>query len=218
MLEFINHIDILSLLLCFNQLLLDSINLWFDFNLFYHFKHFGNSHLFSKVQQKMQDELELLKERQSDVDDENDKLQAILEVKDNLLKAQADQIAALRSVLEKQMNPPSESEKENDLTADHIEPAIQISLNSTGTEAVSEDMPTFFEEIQQLIVSMLHKVDRSARALEAAQWSKQKTSLVVSPRNLNTPSTSTEDISIKYIITFNFVANLFGLFSTLAMI
>lgn len=166
----------------------------------------------------MQDELELLKERQSDVDDENDKLQTILKVKDNLLKAQADQIAALRSELEKQMNPPSESEKENDLTADHIEPAIQISLNSTGTEAVSEDMPTFFEEIQQLIVSMLHKVDRSARALEAAQWSKQKTSLVVSPRNLNTPSTSTEDISIKYIITFIFVANLFGLFSTLAMI
>jgi len=135
------------------------------------------------------------------VDDDNDKLQTLLDVKENLLKAQADQITALRLELEKQMNPPSESEKENDITVDHLEPPIQISLNSSCTVAPSEDMPTFFEELQQLIICMLHKVDRSARALEAAQWSKQKTTLVVSPRNLHTPSTSTEDISIRYTLS-----------------
>ena len=158
--------------------------------------------MFLKVVQKIEHELQLLKERQSDVDDANDKLQAVLEMKENILKAQTDQIAALHSELEKQMSPQSESEKENDTTVDHNEPAIEISLNSSCAGAPSEDMPTFFEELQQLIVCMLHKVDRSARALEAAQWSKQKTSLVVSPRNLHTPSTSTEDISIKYTITF----------------
>ena len=149
----------------------------------------------------MEKQFNLLKVHQSEVYDENVDLQTVLEVKDQLLKAQADQIAALQIELEKQLDQSdvvhSESEK-SDLVVDRNELVVQTSLNSSIV-GPSIDAPTLFEELQQLIVRLLHKVDRSTRALEAAQWSKQKTAVMISPRSLNTPSTSTEDISIKYI-------------------
>jgi len=152
------------------------------------------------VLHNMEKQFNLLKVHQSEVYDENVDLQTVLEVKDQLLKAQADQIAALQIELEKQLDQSdvvhSESEK-SDLVVDRNELVVQTSLNSSIV-GPSIDAPTLFEELQQLIVRLLHKVDRSTRALEAAQWSKQKTAVMISPRSLNTPSTSTEDISIKF--------------------
>lgn len=142
----------------------------------------------------------MLRRNQSEINEDNNGLQAVLEVKDKLLKAQSEQIAALQEELENHLFAHSETERDSDAPESRknnstLQDVVDVSL-PVGTS----EMPTLFDELQQLIVRLLHKVENSTRALEAAQTTAQvrKHGNLLSPRNFVTPSTSTEDISIKY--------------------
>lgn len=135
------------------------------------------------------------------MDEENTSLQTILDVKDKLLKAQSEQIAALQNELENQLYAPSETERESDAPASRKHDSTLQDVADSSLPATAAEMPSLFDELQQLIVRLLHKVDNSTRALEAAQATPQKkiTNNLLSPRSqVISPSTSTEDISIKY--------------------
>lgn len=157
------------------------------------------------AQQKMEQELQMLRISQADLEDENGGLHALLEVKEKLLKAQAEQITALHNELEHQLYAQSESERENELPAierrrEPLLANINEAAESTQSTTVTE-VPSLFAEVQHLIVKLLRKVESSTRALETAQLSpkkRQAPSLLQSPRSAMTPSTSTEDVSIKY--------------------
>lgn len=156
------------------------------------------------AQHKMEQELHMLRISQADLEDENGGLHALLEVKEKLLKAQAEQITALHNELEHQLYAQSESERENELSIERSGEPVPGKLRNvaetTQLTTVTE-LPSLFDEVQHLIVKLLHKVDRSTRALETAQLSpkkRQTPSSLQSPRSAMTPSTSTEDVSIKY--------------------
>ncbi len=153
----------------------------------------------------MEQQLQILRLNQSDLKDENCSLQSVLDVKDKLLKAQAEQIAALEHELENLLYSQSESERESEA---HCQEKIRHSTQRQedgyrGTSRARDDeVPSLFDELQQLIVRLIHKVDSNTRALESAQFTKNQkvttnNNLLLSPRNFVTPSTSTEDISIK---------------------
>jgi hypothetical protein len=136
---------------------------------------------------------------QADMDEENSSMQTVLDVKDKLLKAQSEQIAALQNELENQLYAHSETERESDVPASHKADSTLQDVIDTSLPVIAGEMPTLFDELQQLIFRLLHKVDSSTRALEAAQATKPKrtNNNLLSPRSHITPSTSTEDISIK---------------------
>lgn len=155
----------------------------------------------------------MLRISQSDLVEENSSLQAILEVKDKLLKAQAEQITALQTELENHVFGQSESERENESHSAENHRNSSAKRRETDDNSFTkkhiEDVPSLFQELQKVIVSLLHKVDNSTRALEAAQWTKQpktttNNNLLLSPRSFVTPCTSTEDISVRYSSTFLF--------------
>ena len=134
------------------------------------------------------------------MEEENSSLQTVLDVKDKLLKAQSEQITALQNELENQLYAQSETERESDAPASHkADSTLQDVAEETSLPVIVGEMPTLFDELQQLIFRLLHKVDNSTRALEAAQTTKPKrtNNNLLSPRSHITPSTSTEDISIK---------------------
>ena len=133
------------------------------------------------------------------MDEENNNLQAILDVKDKLLKAQSEQIAALQNELENQLYAQSESEKESEGPNCSKNNSTLRDVADTSLPVVGAEMPSLFDELQQMIVGLLRKVDRSTKTLEAAQATAQKkvNSNFLSPRSHITPATSTEDISIK---------------------
>ncbi len=133
------------------------------------------------------------------MDEENSSLQTVLDVKDQLLKAQSEQITALQNELENHMYAQSETERESDVPASHQADSTLQDVVDTSLPVTAVEMPSLFHELQQLIFRLLHKVDNSTRALEAAQATKQKrtNNNLLSPRPHITPSTSTEDISIK---------------------
>jgi hypothetical protein len=150
----------------------------------------------------MEQQIHVLRMNQADLAEENSSLQTVLDVKDKLLKAQAEQIAALQNELENHLYSQSESERESE----NVPPAEKLhdgTLRNVANHSLSgttADVPTLFNELQQMIVRLLHKVDSNTRFLEAAQLTKQQkiSNHLLSPRNFVTPSTSTEDISIKY--------------------
>lgn len=133
------------------------------------------------------------------MDEENSSLQTVLDVKDKLLKAQSEQIAALQNELENHLYAQSETERESEAPPSVKHDSTLQDVVETSLEASPAEMPTLFDELQQLICRLLHKVENSTRALEAAQTAKRKktTNNLLSPRTQITPSTSTEDISIK---------------------
>ena len=138
---------------------------------------------------------------QADMDEENNSLQSVLDVKDKLLKAQSEQIAALQNELENHLYAQSETERESDVLGNRKHDSTLQDVVDTSLPVTAAEMPTLFDELQQVIVRLLNKVDNSTRALEAAQATSQKkaSSNLLSPRSHITPSTSTEDISIKYV-------------------
>ena len=141
------------------------------------------------------------------MNEDNSNLQAVLEVKDKLLKAQSGQIAALQEELENHIYATSETDRGSDAPGSrNHNSTLQDVADISVPVIVTSEMPTLFDELQQLIVRLLHKVDNSTRALEAAQMTTQTrtNSSLLSPRNLVTPSTSTEDISIKYLLRISF--------------
>lgn len=148
----------------------------------------------------MEQQIHVLRMNQTDLAEENSSLQTVLDVKDKLLKAQAEQIVALQNELENHLYSQSESEQESEnvpVAEKSHEGTQNVAANSlSGTTA---DVPNLFHELQQMIVRLLHKVDSNTRFLEAAQLTKQQkiSNHLLSPRNFVTPSTSTEDISIK---------------------
>lgn len=147
----------------------------------------------------------MLQLSQSDLAEENASLQTVLDVKDKLLKAQAEQIAALQNELENQLyGVQSESERDVAEARRDREEMDRSSSTLLPNRSRAEDVPSLFDELQQIIVRLLHKVDNSTRALEAAQWTKEhkthNNNTLLSPRGLTTtPSTfsSTEDISVR---------------------
>ena len=143
----------------------------------------------------------MLQLSQSDLANENSSLQTVLEVKEKLLKAQAEQIAALQTELMNQLyDVQSESERDSEATEDDNK-CTRDGVDQS--KARSDDVPTLFDELQQIVVKLIHKVDNSTRALEAVQWTTEHRTLnnnmLLSPRGLTTPSnfSSTEDISVK---------------------
>lgn len=153
------------------------------------------------AQQRLEQQNQVLRMNQADLDEENNNLQSILEVKDKLLKAQSEQIAALQNELENHLYAPSETEKESVIPGCRKNDSTLQDAANTSIPVTAADMPTLFDDLQQVIVRLLTKVENSTRALEAAQATTQKrtSSNLLSPRNHITPSTSTEDISIKYV-------------------
>lgn len=133
------------------------------------------------------------------MDEENNSLQTVLDVKEKLLKAQSEQIAALQNELENHLYAQSETEIESDVPPSVKHDSTLQDVVDTSLPALVAEMPTLFDELQQLIFRLLHKVENSTRALEAAQTTKRKrtNNNLLSPRTHITPSTSTEDISIK---------------------
>ena len=146
----------------------------------------------------MEQHLQQLMMNKSELDDENNSLHQVLAVKDKLLQAQADQIAALQAELENQLQL---SHHQSECGA-ATEPACRhdSTIHDLSTESLVEpapDMPSLFDELQQLIVRLTRKVEHSTRALEAVQCGKTNASCLISPRSQMTPSTSTEDVSVK---------------------
>ena len=152
--------------------------------------------------QRMEQQIQVLRMNQADLAEENSSLQTVLDVKDKLLKAQADQIAALQNELENHLYSQSESERESE-NAPVMEKSNDGTLRNiadqSNTSGMTADVPTLFDELQQMIIRLLHKVDSNTRFLESAQLTKQQkvSNHLLSPRNFVTPSTSTEDVSIK---------------------
>ncbi|KAI9565881.1 hypothetical protein GHT06_009679 [Daphnia sinensis] len=151
------------------------------------------------TQQRLEQQNQLLRINQADMDEENSSLQTVLDVKDKLLKAQSEQIAALQNELENHLYAQSETERESDAPPSIKHDSTLQDVVETTLAASPAEMPTLFDELQQLICRLLHKVENSTRALEAAQTAKRKktNNNLLSPRTQITPSTSTEDISIK---------------------
>ncbi|KAK4018868.1 hypothetical protein OUZ56_000908 [Daphnia magna] len=151
------------------------------------------------TQQRLEQQNQLLRINQADMDEENSSLQTVLDVKDKLLKAQSEQIAALQNELENHLYAQSETERESEAPPSVKHDSTLQDVVETSLEASPAEMPTLFDELQQLICRLLHKVENSTRALEAAQTAKRKKTAnnLLSPRTQITPSTSTEDISIK---------------------
>lgn len=156
------------------------------------------------MQHKMEQELQMLRISQADLEDENSGLQTVLEVKEKLLKAQAEQITALHNELEHQLYAQSESERENEPPTERRQP-VQAKLKELPElthSTTATEVPSLLDEVQHIIVKLLRKVESSTRTLESAQLSPKKRhgpNLLQSPRSTITPSTSTEDISIKYV-------------------
>lgn len=136
---------------------------------------------------------------QAEMDEENSSLQTVLNVKEKLLKAQSEQIAVLQNELENHLYAPSETDRESDRPVSRRNESTLQDVVDTSLPVMAGEMPSLFSELQQLIVRLLHKVDNSTRALEAAQATAQKktNNSLLSPRGHVSPSTSTEDISIK---------------------
>ncbi|XP_057370587.1 interaptin-like [Daphnia carinata] len=151
------------------------------------------------MQQRLEQQNQLLRINQADMDEENSSLQTVLDVKEKLLKAQSEQIAALQNELENHLYAHSETERESEAPASVKHDSTLQDVVETSLAASRAEMPSLFDELQQMICRLLHKVENSTRALEAAQTAKRKrtNNNLLSPRTQITPSTSTEDISIK---------------------
>ena len=146
----------------------------------------------------MEEELQTITISRTELEDENNSMQQVLAVKDKLLKAQADQIAALKTELENQLHllqqPPEPEENEEEPL--NRRDSTDQDLSTDSLRVLPPDMPSLFDELQQMIVHLTRKVEQSTRTLEAVQFSKPQSTLI-SPRSHITPATSTEDISVK---------------------